>query len=68
MDSGDCILPKNTTIGYLSQNLDLDEDGVLWDEMVGIFDYLLGMEGELRRLEEEIAQLGKDQGRMGLTP
>ncbi len=66
MDSGDCILPKNTTIGYLSQNLDLDEDGVLWDEMVGIFDYLLGMEGELRRLEEEIAQLGKDQGEDGL--
>ena len=51
--------------GYLSQNLDLDEDSVLWDEMVGIFDYLLGWR---TTTAGGIAQLGKDQGRMGLTP
>ena len=54
-DHGHCILPKNTTLGYLSQNLDLNNENTLWEEMLDIFMYLIEMEKQLRQLEQDIS-------------
>ncbi len=59
-DQGSCILPKNTTLGYLSQHLDLNDENILWDEMLDIFSSLIEMEKQLRQLENEISNQGKN--------
>ena len=55
-DSGNIITPKNTTIGYLSQKLDLNEENSLWVEMVNIFNELIELEQQIRFLEKEISK------------
>lgn len=56
-DQGNCIMPKNTTIGYLSQHLDLNEENSLWNELLEIFSPLIQMETELRNLENKISRV-----------
>ena len=65
-DSGNVISPKNITIGYLSQKLDLNEGNKLWDEMINIFNDLIEMEKDLRRLEKEISEKS-NKGREDLS-
>ena len=56
-DQGNCIIPKNTTIGYLSQHLDLNEENPLWNELLEVFSSLIQMETELRNLENKISRV-----------
>lgn len=58
-DEGELYIAKSTRIGYLEQNNILDSDKKVYDEVVEVFTPLIEMERELRKLEEEIAQLGK---------
>ena len=60
-DSGNIITPKNTTIGYLSQKLDLNEENSLWVEMVNIFNELIELEQQIRFLEKEISKKSNSQ-------
>lgn len=60
-DDGSLIMPKNTSLGYLSQNLDLNIENTLWDEMLEIFTPLIEMEKDLRKLEQEISRLSSSK-------
>lgn len=56
-DNGNLTMPKDVTLGYLSQNLDLNIENILWDEMLEIFTPLIEMEKTLRKLEKDISNL-----------
>lgn len=54
-DSGDIIMPKDLTVGYLEQQSKLESDRTIWDEMMTIFSSFREQEQQLRRLEEQMA-------------
>ena len=56
-DGGDIFLSKGTSLGYLSQHLDLDENNSIYQEMILIFSHLLEMEKQLREYEQKMGQL-----------
>lgn len=53
-DSGDFYIDRNSTVGYLSQNLGLSSDETVWDEVIKVFQPLLDMEDKLKKLEEDM--------------
>jgi len=50
---------KNLRVGYLSQEADFELEGVLWDVCLEPFADLIRMQGELRKLEDEMSDLSK---------
>ncbi|KEQ27965.1 ABC-F family ATP-binding cassette domain-containing protein [Paenibacillus tyrfis] len=54
-DSGSIFKAKETKIGYLKQNSGLTSDRSIWNELMSVFDRLLEMEEELRRLEARMS-------------
>ncbi|SCW76251.1 ATP-binding cassette, subfamily F, member 3 [Paenibacillus tianmuensis] len=54
-DSGSIFKAKETKIGYLKQNSGLTSDRSIWNELMSVFDRLLEMEEELRRLETRMS-------------
>lgn len=54
-DSGDIIMPKDLTVGYLEQQSKLESDMTVWDEMMTIFDAFREQEKQLRQLEKNMA-------------
>lgn len=50
-DSGDKYIPKDKKIGYLSQNLGLDENSPVFEETMKVFEDIKIMESRLRELE-----------------
>lgn len=54
-DSGDLIMPKDLTIGYLEQQTDLNSDATVWEEMMKIFTHFRKQEAQLRTLEAAMA-------------
>ena len=60
-DEGSCTTPRNTSMGYLSQHLDLNEKNTLWEEIMEIFVPLIAMEKQLRQLEQDISSAGKNE-------
>ncbi|MFJ7409009.1 MULTISPECIES: ABC-F family ATP-binding cassette domain-containing protein [unclassified Lysinibacillus] len=54
-DSGDIIIPKGVQVGYLEQHAGLNSTLSIWDEMMTIFEPLLGQEKTLRSLEQQMA-------------
>lgn len=59
-DSGDINIPKNTKIGYFSQNLNLNENNLLFDELLTVFSQIINMEFKLRELEKKM-EIYKDE-------
>lgn len=51
LDSGEVTMPKNTKIGYFSQNLNLNENNTLFEELLTIFSYTIDLENKVRELE-----------------
>lgn len=54
-DAGNIFKAKETKIGYLKQNSGLTSDRSIWNELMSVFDRLLEMEEELRRLEARMS-------------
>ncbi|MDQ0254165.1 ATP-binding cassette subfamily F protein 3 [Evansella vedderi] len=54
-DTGDLIIPKDVTIGYLAQDSGLSTELSIWDEMNTVFDHLKKLEQRLRKLEEQMS-------------
>lgn len=50
-DSGEIFIDKNKTLGYLSQNLNLDTDKNIYEETLSVFDELINIENKLSTLE-----------------
>ena len=59
-DDGEITKKKGLTLGYLSQNSNLDSELTIYDEMVKVFQYLKDMEQQLHRYENQIANFQGD--------
>ncbi|MFS1511300.1 ABC-F family ATP-binding cassette domain-containing protein [Chengkuizengella sp. SCS-71B] len=53
--SGDIFKAKEISIGYLAQNSGLNSDKTIWNEMISIYEPILKMESELRKLEQQMS-------------
>lgn len=54
-DSGEIIIPKDITIGYLEQHAGLESKRTIWEEMLTVFETLKKQETRLRELERQMA-------------
>src|SRR5690606_36165049 len=54
-DSGDLVIPKHVTIGYLAQQTQIHSVKTIWEEMMSVFEPLKKLENELRDLERKMA-------------
>ncbi len=54
-DSGEVILQKEATLGYLTQHQGLESEASLYDEVAGARAEVFAMESQLRELEKQIA-------------
>ena len=57
-DQGELIMPKDLTIGYLSQHVAIESEKTIWLEMLDVFSELRKQETELRKLEKQMQQAG----------
>lgn len=55
-DGGEYYVDRSATLGYLSQNLDLDAESTIYDETIKVFRELLDMEKKLQDLEQDMAR------------
>lgn len=51
LDSGQIIIPKNVTLGYFSQSLEIDSEKSIYDELLTVFEPIMAMERDLRNIE-----------------
>lgn len=54
-DGGSIAVKKGATIGYLPQEANFDSDRTLYDEVEGVFEDVLALEQEMRKLEKKMA-------------
>ncbi len=59
-DSGNVILSKDTTIGYLSQHQELSSERTIYDEVLSMKAHIMDLERKMRRLEEDMKHLEGD--------
>ena len=59
-DSGEVIVAKGATIGYLSQHQDLASDRTVYEEMLSVKEDLLKTEARIREIELEMKGLEGD--------
>lgn len=55
-DSGDIYIQKNMKLGYLKQHTNIESNKSIFDECLEVFEHLIKMEKDLRRLEKEISK------------
>ncbi len=55
-DSGELFIDKNKSLGYLSQNLSLDNSNSIYSEMLLVFADLISLEEKLRTLEVKMGE------------
>ncbi len=55
MDSGEIYISKECAIGYLEQNTKIESDNSIFDEALTVFQPLIDMENNLRKLEHNIS-------------
>lgn len=53
-DSGEVYIDKSKTLGYLSQNMNLDTQKTIYEEALSVFQYLIDMETKMIALEQEM--------------
>lgn len=53
-DTGLVTLAKDKTLGYLSQQQNLNSDNTIYDELLSVKHYILDMEAQLRRIENQM--------------
>jgi ATP-binding cassette subfamily F protein 3 len=53
-DSGQIVVSRDRTIGYLSQHQDISFDNTIYNEMLQTKKEIIEMETEIRRLEQEM--------------
>ena len=53
-DSGTVTLSKDKTLGYLAQQQNLESDRSIFDELLSVKQFILDMEEEMRKLEQDM--------------
>ena len=56
-DGGEFYLKKDTSLGYLAQNFEINSDKTIYDEMLSVFDKIMQTEANLREMENEMGGL-----------
>jgi len=56
-DDGQLYIPKDTTIGYLEQNIDIRSEKTLYEEMLSVFEPLFRIEEKLRDMENRMSNI-----------
>ena len=59
-DSGDVIIGKDKTIGYLAQYQDVKGHNTIYDEMLSVKQNIIDLENKIRSLEAEMKSLSGD--------
>jgi ATP-binding cassette subfamily F protein 3 len=59
-DKGQVLLAKDSKIGYLEQHTKIESDKTVFNEALRVFEPLINMEKDLRKLEEFIALKSND--------
>lgn len=60
-DSGEVIMPKNTTIGYFSQNLEIDSNKTIYEELLTVFEPIMEIEACMRDMEAKMGETSGDE-------
>ena len=61
-DSGDISFSKDVqSVGYLTQNLDLDESLNIYDTFIKVFQNIIDLEEEIRQTEIQMAKVSADE-------
>ncbi len=64
-DEGRIAKPSGTIVGYLPQELSIDEfAGTVWDEAYRAFEHVDKKAAELDRIHQELSSIGRDERRM----
>lgn len=53
-DTGLVTLAKDKTLGYLSQQQNINSDNTIYDELLSVKQYILDMEAQLRSIENQM--------------
>ena len=53
-DTGLVTLAKDKTLGYLSQQQNLNSDNTIYDELLSVKQYIIDMEAQLRSIENQM--------------
>ena len=56
-DGGEFYLKKDTSLGYLAQNFEINSDKTIYDEMLSVFERIIQTEANLREMENEMGGL-----------
>lgn len=56
-DGGEIYRKKETTLGYMAQNQQIDSEKTIYEEMLSVFDEILTAEVRLREMENEMGGL-----------
>lgn len=60
-DDGQLYIPKNTTIGYLEQNVDIRSEKTIYEEMLSVFESIFELEEKLHSLERKMSSLSDSE-------
>lgn len=55
LDSGSVTLPSNTTLGYFSQNIEIDSSKTIYDELLTVFKPIIAIEENMRQTERQMS-------------
>ena len=56
-DSGEVIVAKGKTLGYLAQHQEVSGDNTIYGELLSVKQYLLDMEEKIRTMEQQMKTL-----------
>ena len=59
-DTGEVVIAKDKSIGYLAQYQDIDTDNTIYEELLTVKQYLLDIEERIRSIEHEMKHASGD--------
>ncbi|MBQ2744506.1 MAG: ABC-F family ATP-binding cassette domain-containing protein [Lachnospiraceae bacterium] len=60
-DTGEVVISKDKTIGYLAQYQDIDTDNTIYDELLTVKQFLIDIENRIRSIEHEMKNVSGDE-------
>ena len=60
-DDGQLYIPKNTTIGYLEQNVDIRSEKTIYEEMLSVFESIFELVEKLHSMERKMSSLSDSE-------
>lgn len=60
-DSGEVVIARGKTIGYLPQNPDITGNHTIYEEVLSAKSYVISLEERLRKMEEELSAVSPEQ-------